>query len=63
MRGQGKAEISLRRDQWSCVEKRLIELRRRGGRKEDKSGGAWLRRRREALDAALSPLTFADRRS
>lgn len=27
-RGQGKTEISLKRDQWSRVEKRLIELRR-----------------------------------
>lgn len=44
-RGQGKTEISLERDQWSCMEKRLIELRR-GGRKEQNSGGggAWLRR-------------------
>lgn len=31
-----KTEISLKRDQWSRVEKRLIELR--GGRKEDKNG-------------------------
>lgn len=45
-RGQGKPEISLRRDQWSCVEKKLIELRR-GAEKRIKVcvcvGGGWLR--------------------
>ncbi len=34
--GGNKTEISLKRDQWSRVEKRLIELG--GGRKEDKNG-------------------------
>lgn len=34
-----KTKISLKRgDQWSGVEKRLIELEGRGGRKEDKNG-------------------------
>lgn len=35
--GGSKTEISLKKDQWSRVEKRLIE-RRGGGRKEDKNG-------------------------
>lgn len=36
-RGQGKTEISLKRDQWSLVEKRLIE-QRKGAEKRIKVG-------------------------
>lgn len=44
--GGSKAEISLKKDQWSRLEKRLIELKRGGGdklRTEERGAGLMMR--------------------